>query len=166
MPGKSRIVTFYEIFQRDSYEGFDRAKESLNLFQPGRDNDRRRDIAPCMSTTIAQPPNLSQYPRSQVDRLICARCCGRRSPFYHRQHLENPAEFPAIGICSRRRTLCAASKDRSRTSCNTLPVIHELAADITVDRGCVYCQVLALRGHLSTYNGIYRLPPPYESTGP
>ncbi|KAJ5642498.1 hypothetical protein N7490_006639 [Penicillium lividum] len=107
-----------------------RAKESLHSFLPSREDDRARDFATSMSTTRARPRGQSQSIRPQVDKLRCERCYGRRSAFYHGQHLKNSAKFPAVGICSRRRTLCAASKETSR---NTLPVIHELAADEMVE---------------------------------
>jgi hypothetical protein len=44
------------------------------------------------------------------DRLRCQRCGGRRSRSYHCRHYRDPIAYPAIGVCSRRRTGCAPTK--------------------------------------------------------
>jgi hypothetical protein len=43
-------------------------------------------------------------------RLRCQRCCGTRSRTYHCRHCRDPIAYPAIGVCSRRRTGCANAK--------------------------------------------------------
>jgi hypothetical protein len=66
--------------------------------------------------------------------LRCERCHGLRSAFYHNKHSIDPETFPRVGICSRRRTNCAAAKTRCQASYGGLPVIHELPADEATDR--------------------------------
>jgi phage FluMu protein Com len=71
------------------------------------------------------------HPPSTFDtfarNLRCMRCNGLRSQAYHRRHYEDPTANPSVGICSRRRTLCAAAKARARFS-RVLPMAHELPA--------------------------------------
>ncbi|KAL2840005.1 hypothetical protein BJX68DRAFT_258670 [Aspergillus pseudodeflectus] len=43
-------------------------------------------------------------------RLRCKRCGGTRSRTYHCRHSRDPIAYPAIGVCSRRRTGCANTK--------------------------------------------------------
>lgn len=68
----------------------------------------------------------------ETGTLRCQLCHGRRSSSYHINyhinHLRYPSMFPQEGICSRRRTGCAAIKARLQAS-HALPVIYELAAD-------------------------------------
>lgn len=66
--------------------------------------------------------------------LRCERCHGLRSAFYHNKHSRDPVAFPRVGICSRRRTNCAAAKTRCQASYDHLPVIYELPADEATDR--------------------------------
>ena len=42
--------------------------------------------------------------------LRCQRCGGMRSRTYHCRHYHDPIAYPAIGVCSRRRTGCANTK--------------------------------------------------------
>lgn len=95
---------------------------------------RRKDT---YSSSVREPRRKEIAAESDADLspilatsgdLRCTRCHGRRSLSYHRRHLRDPGLFPAVGICTRRRTECAAAKRKLRAA-TTLPMIPELAAD-------------------------------------
>lgn len=88
------------------------------------------------SSSAREPPRKELAVETDADaspilesssELRCSRCHGRRSPSYHRRHQYDPGISPAIGICTRRRTGCAAAKRKLRAAA-TLPAIPELAA--------------------------------------
>ena len=63
-----------------------------------------------------------------VGQLRCELCNGRRSPAYHSRYYSDPVTYPSVGICSRRRTRCAAAKTTMQTN-DRRQLIHELPAD-------------------------------------
>lgn len=59
-----------------------------------------------------------------VDSLRCTLCYGwGRSASYHRNHGSDPTRFPAVGVCSRRRTSC-----KTRQGIMDMMVIQKLPA--------------------------------------
>ncbi|OJJ52288.1 hypothetical protein ASPSYDRAFT_52204, partial [Aspergillus sydowii CBS 593.65] len=55
--------------------------------------------------------------------LRCQRCGGMRSRTYHCRHYHDSIAYPAIGVCSRRRTGCANAKmpgERSTVDSGTM----------------------------------------------
>lgn len=77
---------------------------------------------------------IGYAPINQSDEgnlLRCKRCHGSRSYSYHRNHHRDSINYPSTGICSRRRTGCAAAKERSHGFLNlrkNITPIHELPA--------------------------------------
>ncbi|OJJ51994.1 hypothetical protein ASPSYDRAFT_724134 [Aspergillus sydowii CBS 593.65] len=65
-------------------------------------------------------------------RLRCQRCGGMRSRTYHWRQYHDPIAYPAIGVCSRRRTGCANAKMLQERS--------------TVDSGTMECSIAELPG--------------------
>ena len=63
-----------------------------------------------------------------VGQLRCALCNGCRSPAYHSRYYSDPVTYPSVGICSWRRTHCAAAKTTMQTN-NRRQLIHELPAN-------------------------------------
>lgn len=49
-------------------------------------------------------PGPAEALRYRSRRLRCQRCGGMRSRTYHWRHYHGPIAYPAIGVCSRRRT--------------------------------------------------------------
>ena len=60
-----------------------------------------------LSCRCANAPVSSAAPSY---RLRCQRCGGTRSRTYHCLHYHDPKAYPAIEVCSRRRTGCADTK--------------------------------------------------------
>lgn len=52
----------------------------------------------------------ARTPATPTRQFRCKRCNGLRSSRYHRQYYSDPMTYPSVGICSRRRTCCAAVK--------------------------------------------------------
>ena len=112
-----------------AYAGLDRVKLSIHPLLPCRSDDRSTNSA--KHSSAAQRVAYNRPSRSappKVADLQCERCHGPRSISYHYGHSRDPVAFPAVGICSRRKTKCAAVKAKLTVS-GSLPVIHELAAD-------------------------------------
>jgi hypothetical protein len=64
-----------------------------------------------------------------IKSLRCMICHGNRSPRYLRRHSSDPIRFPAVGICSRRRTKCKLYQSRWSASTVDLLAIPELPGD-------------------------------------
>jgi hypothetical protein len=69
--------------------------------------DSRVGLARSRCRRGANAPVSSAAPSG---RLRCQRCGGTRSQTYHCRHYRDPIAYPAIGVCSRRRTSCANTK--------------------------------------------------------
>lgn len=112
-----------------------RAKLTINPLLPQRKDNQSTTYEKHSSVTPgAACSDSSRSTLSEVADLQCERCHGRRSISYHREHSRDPVAFPAVGICSRRKTRCAAAKARLKTS-KDLPMIHELPADEIAQEG-------------------------------
>lgn len=129
------MTRFPRILCKSTLSQASRARESLRSFttihsnnQPAKDREHpkhRVGGATGYHELLAKPPMFE---------LRCERCHGHRSVAYHNKHFRDPVAFPRNGICSRRRTNCAAAKTRCQTSYAGLPVIHELPAGEATDR--------------------------------
>ncbi|GKZ98233.1 hypothetical protein AnigIFM59636_002466 [Aspergillus niger] len=75
--------------------------------------DSRAGSSPPLSRGGANAPVLSA---AASGRLRCQRCGGTRSRTYHWRHYHDPVAYPAIGVCSRRRTGCAHMKTQKEQS--------------------------------------------------
>jgi hypothetical protein len=75
--------------------------------------DSRVGLAQSRSRRGASAPVSSVAPSG---RLRCQRCGGTRSRTYHCRHFRDPIASPAIGVCSRRRTGCASTKMKERST--------------------------------------------------
>ena len=69
--------------------------------------DCRVGSSQARSRRCTKPPVSSAAPSY---RLRCQRCGGTRSRSYHCLHYHEPRAYPAMGVCSRRRTGCADTK--------------------------------------------------------
>ena len=69
--------------------------------------DSRVGLPQSQSRRGANAPVSSAVPSGP---LRCQRCGGMRSRTYHCRHYHDPIAYPAIGVCSRRRTGCANTK--------------------------------------------------------
>lgn len=111
-----------------AYAGIDRVKLSIHPLLPCRsDNHSTNSAKHSSAQRVACNRPLRSAPPKVAD-LRCERCRGPRSISYHHGHSRDPVAFPAVGICSRRKTKCAAVKAKLKVL-ESLPVIHELAAD-------------------------------------
>ena len=91
--------------------------------------DSRVGLSQSQSRRGAKAPVSSAAP---CGRLRCQRCGGMRSRTYHCRHYHDPIAYPAIGVCSRRRTGCANAKMLKERS--------------TVDSGTMECSIAELPG--------------------
>ncbi|CRL30053.1 unnamed protein product [Penicillium camemberti] len=67
-----------------------------------------------------------------VKFLRCQRCYGDRSSLYHHNHQQDPVEHPSAGVCSRKRTGCAAAKENCELlhiSGRGISQVYELSAN-------------------------------------
>lgn len=94
-----------------------------------RVTDSRVGLPQSQSRRGAKAPVSSAAPSG---RLRCHRCGGMRSRTYHWRHYHDPIAYPAIGVCSRRRTGCANAKMLKERS--------------TVDSGTMECLIAELPG--------------------
>lgn len=78
------------------------------------------------TVTLSRPHEDDGPQPSSVVALRCQICHGRPSVSYHRKHFSDPIAFPAVGICSRRRTKCKLYSTRWDTPAIAIP---ELPAD-------------------------------------
>jgi hypothetical protein len=90
--------------------------------------DSRVGLAQSRRRRGADVPVSSAAPSG---RLRCQRCGGVRSRTYHCRHFRDPVAYPAIGVCSRRRTGCANRMLKERS---------------TVDGGTMYRSTAELPG--------------------
>lgn len=82
----------------------------------------------------SQPRRGAKAPVSSAapsGRLRCQHCGGRRSRAYHYRHYHDPIAYPAIGVCSRRRTGCDTKMLKEQS---------------TVESGTMECSIVELPG--------------------
>lgn len=90
---------------------------------------------PSSAFASSQKGEANKPQEPPTDSLRCVICYGRRSPSYHRKHAKDPIEFPAAGVCSRRRTNCKLVRVRWSASAMEVLAIPELPADLDVQKG-------------------------------
>ena len=136
--GPTQVATLAALLAYSVLTGNRILRKGDNPIQLGNQQylyDRNKQNQPNCDTLLDPPANFSSsqkhHPSSTSDKfarnLRCMRCNGLRSQAYHRRHYEDPTANPSVGICSRRRTLCAAAKARARFS-TVLPKAYELPA--------------------------------------
>lgn len=90
----------------DAYAEREADMQSWRRLEFENDPFRRRPV-PIERSPVRRPVPSPMPPARQ---LRCKRCNGLRSSRYHSQHYRDPLTYPSVGICSRRRTCCAAAK--------------------------------------------------------
>ena len=88
---------------------------------------RPKRIAP-FSIQGSPSHDLHPFIKLPVGELRCERCYGRRSASYHHKHACDPVTYPPVGICSRRRTDCAVTKERLQSGREIPSWVYELPA--------------------------------------
>lgn len=111
-----------------------RARKSLRFLAASRSDEPPPKEGHVRLFAVDGPNSHSAVTQPAMLELRCERCHGHRSVSYHNKHIKDPKAFPRAGICSRRRTNCAATRSRCRKFDEGLPVIHELPANEATDR--------------------------------